>query len=361
MRVALVLGSSTGGVRQHVGDLAAGLISAGHDVLVAAPASVLDRMRLTPQLRTVAVEVTDRPRPSDLTAVARLARIRRGADVVHAHGLRAAALVALTAGTAPLVATLHNAPPEGRGTARVYAALERLVALRAALVLGVSQDLVARAERLGARSSRLAVVPAPPPPIGTRPAAQTRAALDLPAGSSLVVTVARLAPQKDLGLLLDAAGLQRGAQPPMLWVVAGDGPQRDALQRRITAERLPVRLLGHRGDVADLLAAADVVVSTARWEGQPVALQEALHLGAALVATDAGGTAAVLGGAGRLVPVGDAPALAAAVGEIVGDPHVAARLREQARARAAALPDRRAAVEAALAAYRSVRGDTPGR
>ena len=82
----------------------------------------------------------------------------------------------------------------------------------------------------------------------------------------------------------------------------GGRTARSGLAQRVDAERLPVRLLGRRDDVPDLMAAADVVVSTARWEGQPLGVQEALGLGAAVVATDVGGTREVTGDAAVLVP-----------------------------------------------------------
>src|SRR5699024_4196570 len=109
---------------------------------------------------------------------------------------------------------------------------------------------------------------------------------------------------------------------------------------RIDAEDLPVQLLGHREDVGELLAGADLVVSAARWEGQPVSLQEALRAGRAIVATDAGGTRWVTGEAARLVPVGDAQALAAAITDHVDD-EVRAAAEQASRQRAAQLPGRR--------------------
>jgi len=101
-----------------------------------------------------------------------------------------------------------------------------------------------------------------------------------------------------------------------------------------------VRLLGRRSDVSDLFVAADVVVSTAVWEGQPISVQEALQLGAPVVATDAGGTREVTGDfAAVLVPVGDAVAIAAAVARLLADPEERAGLATRARARASELPD----------------------
>ena len=212
------------------------------------------------------------------------------------------AVLAVGRGPVPVVATLHNAAPSGAVTGAVYAALERVVALRSALVLGVSADLVERMRRLGARRTGLAVVAAPPPRAAARDRYAVHADLGIGARTSLAVVVARLAPQKGLDLLLDAQRELLGDDLDLLTVVAGDGPLRAHLQDRIDAEGLPVRLLGHRDDVPDLLAAADVVVSSAVWEGQPVGIQEALHAGAAVVATDVGGTAAVVGDAALLVP-----------------------------------------------------------
>ena len=129
-------------------------------------------------------------------------------------------------------------------TGRLYAVLERVVARRATVVLGVSQDLVDRMEARPARGD-----PRPTPPGQPADPSATRSALGVADDSVLVVVVARLAPQKGLHLLLDAvAGL---ADLPLEVVVAGDGLHAE-LQARICAEGLPVRLLGHRTDVPDL-------------------------------------------------------------------------------------------------------------
>jgi glycosyltransferase involved in cell wall biosynthesis len=378
VRVLLVLGSSAGGVARHVRQIGQALTAPppdgpGWTVHVAGPASLADEVgAATGPVVLHPVEIADRPRPGDAAAVARLRALARGADVVHAHGLRAGALAVLAARSVPagrrprVVVTLHNLPVGGRVIRSVSAALERVVARGADVVLGVSGDLVARAGALGAAHAERALVPAPPrPPTDADPAA-VRQALGVAPGGRLVVTVARLAPQKGLDTLLDAAAAfthsgtagapgttstsattsTTQASSEVLWVVAGDGPLHGRLAVRVADERLPVRLLGRRVDVPDLLAAADVVVSSAVWEGQPIAVQEALQLGAALVATDAGGTREVTGDDGAvLVPVGDAAALAAAVAALLDDPDARASLQARARQRAARLPDLAAVVD----------------
>jgi glycosyltransferase involved in cell wall biosynthesis len=154
-----------------------------------------------------------------------------------------------------------------------------------------------------------------------------------------VVAVGRLHPQKGYDVLLDAAARWGARTPVPLVAIAGDGPLEDELAARIRAERLPVTLLGRRPDVADLLSAADVCVLPSRWEARSLTAQEALRIGTPLVATRTGGLPELLGDAAELVPVGDAAALADAVGRVLHDPGRAARLVEAGRARAATWPD----------------------
>lgn len=363
LRVLQVLGSSAGGVARHVRQLGEALSAPapegpGWTVHAAGPAAVADDVA-PPGGRVLhrPVEIADRPRPDDAAAVRQLRDLAAGADVLHAHGLRAGALAVLAVRSMPsrrrprVVVTLHNLPVGGRAVRAVSGVLERVVARGADVVLGVSGDLVARARDLGARAGERALVPAPPRPSAVADRGAVRRALGVDEGQHLLVTVARLAPQKGLDTLLDAAGHLQTARgvataADVVWVVAGDGPLGDALGARICQQDLPVRLLGRRGDVPDLLAAADVVVSTAVWEGQPIAVQEALALGAALVATDAGGTREVTGDdAAVLVPVGDAAALAGAVRALLDDPAAHAALRAAARRRADELPDVAAVVD----------------
>lgn len=360
MRILIVLGTTAGGTGRHVRDLVVGLVGRGHEVTVAAPSRELAAFGFD-DAGAVAepVEVAERPSRADAAAIRRLRDLASGGapfDVVHAHGARVGAMcaLALTGRAVPLVTTLHNAAPEGRAVGLVHGALERIVARRSDLVLGVSRDIVARQRALGARRVELAVIAAARPGRVLRDRYQVRAGLGVQPRTHLLVTIARLARQKDLDVLVDAVALVGEKGIDVLSVVAGEGPLRREIEERIAERNAPVRLLGHRGDVTDLIAAADAVVSSARWEGQPVALQEALHAGCAIVATDAGGTADVVGEAAVLVPVGDAHSLASAIADVLNHGTVRDVLRSKALERSAELPDRDAATSAALAAYACV-------
>ncbi len=348
-RIALVLGSSTGGVGQHVRSVAAGLVETGARVAVAGSAATQERFDFAATgAAFVPVEISTRPRPGD-AAVIRVLRSRlREADLVHAHGLRAGALAGLACPRhIPLVVTWHNLVTE-RGPAAVMVwALESFVARRATVSVVASDDLAPRVRSRGARNVRLGEVAAPERAVN-RPVGEVRA--ELGAGQRpLVVTVARLHPQKGLDVLIEAAvavayhrpaGSSPDAQDgPPLFVVAGDGPLRDSLQRRIDDTAAPVVLLGHRDDVPDLLAAADLVVVSSVWEARSLAAQEALRAGRPLVATDVGGIPDLVGDGALLVPPGDPGRMAATVLRLLADPAAAGELSRRGSARAASWPD----------------------
>jgi glycosyltransferase involved in cell wall biosynthesis len=352
MKIALVLGTSTGGVGEHVRSLASGLLARGHRVTVLGPAETEERFGFARAgADFTAVEISSGTRPDrDLRAVRELRQHLAGPDVVHAHGLRAGFLAG-RAQAPRLVCTWHNAVLVGGLRGRAYAHLERSVARSAAVTLAVSPDLVARARALGARDVRLAIVPAPELPA---PASDARHRIrsELGAGARpVVLAVARLQAQKGQRVLLDAARAWEDRAPAPLIALAGEGPDRGALRDQAARLRLPVELLGHRRDVPDLLAAADVVVLPSLWEGQPLVVQEALRAGRPLVATDVGGVARMVGDAALLVRYGDTPGLSAAVARVLDDPELAQQLVEAGRLRAAGWPGLTQAVDQVEGVY----------
>jgi glycosyltransferase involved in cell wall biosynthesis len=145
----------------------------------------------------------------------------------------------------------------------------------------------------------------------------------LPRGAVLALTVGGVEPRKGVGVLLEALA---AGDPALHLAVAGDGPERPALQRRAAELGIAGRVhwLGHRRDVPALLAAADLFVLASRNEGMAVAMLEAMAAGLPVVCTAVAGAAEALGArggrgpAGWIVPVDDAAALAAALREVGG-------------------------------------------
>ncbi len=355
--IAFVVGLATGGTASHVVALAAGCRAAGLTVSVLAPSQTLELFG--DDVDTVAVHITDRPRPArDAAAITglRAALAREQPAVVHAHGVRAGAFAALAIATLPavrpaLVITVHNAPPDGRAARLVYGVLERICARRADLVLCASADLLARMRGRHATAEQFDV-PAPP---ASLPAAAdvARARADVgDGGRPVVLAVGRLAPQKGLDVLIDAAVRWRARDPRPRTVIAGEGPQAASLRAQARQSGADVELLGARRDVPALLAVADVVVVPSRWEARALILQEAMRAGRPIVATSVGGTPELTGSdSAILVPAGDPDALAAAVSAVLDDTALAARLGAAARARSARFPSQDDAIAAALASY----------
>ena len=339
--VALVLASSTGGVGQHVRSVARGLTGAGASVLVCGPAATQEQFAFTQTgARFTPVEIPASPTPGDARAVGALRRAlaETPVDVVHAHGLRAGLVAALARPTVPLVVTWHNAVLAGGLRGAASRLVERVVARSVRVALGASADLVERATALGAADARLAPVAAPTlPPPGRRRAA-VRAEFGVTADRPLILSVGRLHPQKRYDVLIDAAARWRTRVPAPMVVIAGSGPAYLPLAARISAARAPVTLLGHRTDVADLLAGADLAVVTSDWEARQLFAQEALRAGVPLVATAVGGLPELVGDAAVLVPAGDVDAVDAAVRELLDDAARRADLGRRGAARAATWP-----------------------
>jgi glycosyltransferase involved in cell wall biosynthesis len=121
-------------------------------------------------------------------------------------------------------------------------------------------------------------------------------------------------------------------------VIAGSGPAYLPLAARISAARAPVTLLGHRTDVADLLAGADLALVTSDWEARQLFAQEAMRAGVPLVATAVGGLPELVGDAAVLVPPGDVDAVDGAVRALLDDEAARADLGRRGAARAATWP-----------------------
>jgi glycosyltransferase involved in cell wall biosynthesis len=140
----------------------------------------------------------------------------------------------------------------------------------------------------------------------------------------LVVSVGRLSPEKGHAVLLDAFARLRRRRAAHL-IVVGEGNERPRLEQRVAELGLAgeVELAGHVADPLPILRRAALFVSASSHEGLGNAIIEALACGVPVVATDAPhGPREILAGGrlGRLVPVGDAAALADAMAEALDGP-----------------------------------------
>lgn len=347
-----------GGSVRVVSELAARTAARGHTVTVLTTDALDATARAGPGAHHIGgVTVHRVPNLSNALAWRRVfaprgfrraaARLIPQADVVHLHEVRsllnAAALPVLLRTGTPYLVTPHGGLPAGLGRTaykRLYDALwgRRLLA-RAACLHAVSSMEAEQFAALGLPASRVVTIPnavdvaAFDTPTGTD---AFKRRLDIEPGRPVVGFLGRLSPIKGLDVLVDAFALVLAQHPGAVLVLTGpdDGAQ-PALEAQI--DRLGIRaavrfagLLAGEAEKAAAYRSFDVYVLPSRYEILGITLLEALGHGTPSITTERCGLAPDLAAAdaARVVPTGDAPALAAAITAALSDP---ARAREQAR------------------------------
>jgi glycosyltransferase involved in cell wall biosynthesis len=351
MKVVIVSGiwpPDVGGPASHAPDLADFLSARGHDVVVVTTADAPPAQRAYPVL---AVPRRHRVGVRHLRGAALVRRRARAADVVYTTGMFGRSALGSAIARTPYVVKLTADPAFERsrrrglvegdvdqfqrrrgGPAVAFLRRARDVELRhAAHVFTPSAYLRKLALAWGVAPERVSVLPNPVPSLADLPSREElRAGLGL--NGATVAFAGRLTAQKALGRALDAVA---GAADVRL-VVAGEGPDRDALEEQARALGIADRVtfLGAqpRRRVLELFRAADATILSSSWENFPHTVVEALAVGTPVLAMEAGGVGEVVrdGVNGLLVPAGDAPQLAAAVQRYFADDELRERLRAAA-------------------------------
>ena len=349
MRVVVVSGiwpPDPGGPASHAPALADFLAERDHGVEIVTTADS------EPARRSYPVAWASRGSPLRHVRAALLVRkAARRSDVVYATSMIRRAAIGSRLARRPLVvklvsdevferatrggryvATLDEFQRVGGGVRTRFLRATRDAALRGARrVLCPSAYLRDVALGWGIDPERLSVLPNPAPEIPPLP---SRAELREDVGFTrrALVFAGRLGPQKALGVALQALV----DVPDVTLTVAGDGPDRPALEARAHQLGLDARVsfLGSvpREQVLRLFHAADASILPSAWENFPHTIVEALAVGCPVIATAVGGVPEVVkdGENGLLVAPGDSAALAAAITRFFADEELRARLRDAA-------------------------------
>lgn len=336
---------NSGGIQRHVLDLTEWLRAHGHEVFMAGtPGDWLTQANDNHfyDLPTDGVSFAGGHllnRGANVAAAASKLRALVGKlkpDMIHAHET-APALVARLSNIGrniPIAYTYHGSEPE-----RVPE-VGRIARFAADYVITPSfttaRDLELRGHIAKSKLRVMGLGVKTAPEYSPAEIAELRAQLLPPGRRFLCVTIARLAPQKGLDVLIDVVRRVVGERHDVQFVVAGDGPLKNEVltwaEKAGIAEY--ISFIGRTNEAYKLMAAADAFLLTSRWENLPITIVEAFRSKLPVIATDCGGVAELVDDSvGKVLPVGDVAGLAHAVLEIAGDDALRALLSENALAR----------------------------
>ncbi len=189
-----------------------------------------------------------------------------------------------------------------------------------------------------------------------------RQELGLPDDVPVVGSVAILTPIKDFPTQLAAMERVLERHPQAVLVIAGDGPERAALERAFAHLGQSVRFLGHRSDIPDLLRGCDILLQTSTSEGFSNTILQAMATALPVVVTAVGGNVELVSSeCGFLVDRRAPDQVARRLIQLMGSPRIRAEMGAAGRARV----ERYCSLEGMVERYtdgfeRGARGDFPG-
>ena len=347
-RILHVVEATTAGVRRYVTALAVGLRARGTDTAVAAPWQRCENYGDTAfaeDLRRQGVPFYPVPMQRgiglrDAVALMALCRLLRGEHftLVHTHSSKGGFLGRMAARgyNTPVIHTPNGLYfLEKSGISRqFYLNLERLAGHLTTAMVAVSvdeRDLLVRHHVVASR--RIRVIPngvdvARIDRMVGLTRAEAKSRLGIHPDRCVVGTVGRLVPQKAPLVFVQASGQVAGEAPETLFVWVGSGPLQAKVEARARTEDVPLRVLGYREDVWEIMRAFDVFVLASQYEGLPFALLEAMALALPVVVTDVVGNRDVIDDqvSGLVVPANAPVAMADAILSLLRDPQRAHKL-----------------------------------
>jgi glycosyltransferase involved in cell wall biosynthesis len=285
----------------------------------------------------------------------------RPPDILHTWLFAANAYGRLAAGPQPSFPVLVSERCVDTWKAGWQLWLDRKLAPRTTRLIGNSRSVAEFYREQGFPAERLAVIPngidLPAAPLADRDV--VRRELEIAPGAHIVGYIGRLARQKRVMDLIWAFELIRVMEREVIFLIAGDGPERPRLERFVhdleIADR--VRFLGHRSDAQRVLAACDLFWLASDFEGLSNSVMEAMACGLPVVASDIPPNRELVihGETGFLVPVGDRVAFVQFAQKLLLDRPLAAQLGAAGRERIGRVFSVERMVDAYARLYREAR------
>ncbi len=344
MKVIQVIDSlKVGGAQKLMVVFAQEMLRKKHSVMIISLCGEESESPIYRELKRLNVEIVHIPLRS-ITDAAAFKKLRQtiqssGADIVHTqlnyaniYGTLSARRVGL-----PSVASLHNASVHLYHYKPYRTWLETVSLRLYARRIIACGHTVARVQQPRFGRKVLWVIPNPVPaqhPI-TNEQIQSRRATFLPGRKGLlVISVGRLIPEKGYSDLIQAFKIVREKNDqPMRLLIAGMGYLMDDLRAEASAAGLQdtALFLGERSDVPELLAASDIYAGASHYEGQSLAVLEAMQNGLAVIVTDVGDNRQVVANnCGVVLPAGRIDLMAGEILRLARDPQERKRLGNNA-------------------------------
>ncbi len=327
----MVTSAGFGGASMHVLQLLKFMRSLGHEVgLVSAP----DK-RLITEAKNFSVKVFENPYfvrrfhfLNDIKAFLPVYKAIKDfkPDIIHAHSTKAGVIArfwSAVLGIKSVIFTAHGwVFTEGKRYFErwITAQVEKLMAKFTAKIICVSEfdKNLALKFKIAPENKLITIYNGVDPKIfdqGLRCKDSKKVADEI-----IITFVGRLAPPKDIFLLIDAVEPIDGVKV----LIVGDGELRDKVEKYILRKNLneKVKLLGERFDVPGILAQSDIFILPSRWEGLPLTIIEAMMAKLPVIASAVGGVPELVdnGITGILVPPRDVEALRFAIRKLVENP-----------------------------------------
>jgi glycosyltransferase involved in cell wall biosynthesis len=260
-------------------------------------------------------------------------------DVVHAHMFGSnvwGTVLGKLSGVPVIIAHEHNWSYTGGLMRRMVD--RHVIARYATRFVAVSESNRSRMIELeGIPAEKVLVLPTAYIPHRETDPTDIRAELGLTPDAHIIGVAASLRVEKALEVMISATGQLVQTFPDVHLVIAGDGPQREALEAQTASAGLTghVHFLGERRDVTSILNTVNVGALSSDWEGMPLFVLECMATGTPVVATNVGGLPEMVENdrTGLLVPPRDPAALAQAIGALLADPERGRRLAQAAHER----------------------------